>query len=691
MKYENGNWLLGEMVKDFYPTKTYEITKKDDQVRIYCPTSEIRTKADIQGGANLTIEIQAPLKDVIRITVFHHKGGLKKGPEFILNLPEKEDAGKIEVQEDEGNLSVFSGDLELKICKDPWSFAFYRKGKLLTKSEHRDLALVKKNWRGDFFYDTLEDTWMSQRLSISVDELIYGLGERFGAFVKNGQTIIVRNEDGGTATEQAYKNIPFYLSNRNYGIFVNHPETVEFEVGTEQVAKCGFSVKGEKLDYFLISGDTMKDVLMRYTDLTGKPSMVPEWSFGLWLSTSFTTDYDTDTVMSFVNGMLDRGIPLSVFHFDCFWMKGYHWSDFTWDRDMFKDPEGLIKALKEKGLKVCVWINPYIAQESSMFDEGMENGYLIKRKDGSVWQWDMWQPGLAVVDFTNPKATEWYLGKLKKLLDMGVDCFKTDFGERIPVKDVQYFDGSDPEKMHNFYTYLYNQAVYGLLKKEKGEENAVVFARSATAGTQKFPVNWGGDCHANYDSMAESLRGGLSFMCSGFGYWAHDIGGFEDTSTPDIYKRWVAFGLLSTHSRLHGSSSYRVPWLYDEESVDVLRYFTKLKQKLMPYLMKTARETSKTGIPMIRPMALEFQQDMNCRYLDKQYMLGDDLLVAPIFNEEGMAHYYLPEGKWTNYFTGEVSKGNEWRQEYHDYFSIPLWIREGSDIQPSDQEKEGRA
>ncbi|MDE6962828.1 MAG: alpha-xylosidase, partial [Lachnospiraceae bacterium] len=237
---------------------------------------------------------------------------------------------------------------------------------------------------------------------------------------------------------------------------------------------------------------------------------------------------------------------------------------------------------------------------------------------------------------------------------------------------------ADPVKMHNFYTYLYNKAVYELLEEKRGKGEAVLFARSATVGGQKFPVHWGGDCWSEYSSMAESLRGGLSLTSSGFGFWSHDIGGFESTSTPDVYKRWAAFGLLSSHSRLHGSTSYRVPWVYDEEAVDVLRFFTKLKLSLLPYLYSSAVETSRTGIPMMRSMALAFEDDCNCRYLDKQYMLGDNLLVAPVFNEEGMASYYLPEGIWVNYLTGEIAEGCAWRTERHGYLSIPIWARADS-------------
>lgn len=676
MQYENGCWLLKEGYAAFGPTVAYEITDLYDRLKICAPTWIVSNKGDTLEGINLTIEVSTPFPEMIRITAYHHKGVVEKMPTFPVKKGSEE---KLTYMEDEKKIVIYSGSLNLVIQKKPFSMSFMRDGILLSKSGSRDLCYVKQNWRG-YAYDHPGNCWMSQRLSISVDELIYGLGERFGPLVKNGQSVVIENKDGGTSSAQSYKNIPFYLSSLGYGVFVNHPETVEFEVGTEQVSRCGFSVKGEKLDYYFISGPTMKDVLVRYTDLTGKPALPPQWSFGLWLSTSFTTDYDTDTVESFVDGMLERGIPLSVFHFDCCWMREFHWTDFTWDSRMFRDPVGLIRMLKSKNIKVCLWINPYIGQESKLFAEAMEKGYLLRRKNGDVWQWDMWQPGLAIVDFTNPAAAAWYQAALKGLLDMGVDCFKTDFGERIPVEDVVYFDGSSPEKMHNYYAYIYNKTVFELIRKEKGKEDALVFARSATVGSQAFPVHWGGDCWSDYDAMAQSLRGGLSFISSGFGFWAHDIGGFEETSTADVYKRWLAFGLLSTHSRLHGSSSYRVPWLYDEEAVDVCRFFTRLKASLMPYLYSSAYQTSQTGVPMIRSMAMSFEEDRNCRYLDRQYMLGDSLLIAPIFNDHGMASYYLPEGRWFNFLTGQMCTGGVWRQEYHDYLSIPMWVMENSVI-----------
>ena len=226
---------------------------------------------------------------------------------------------------------------------------------------------------------------------------------------------------------------------------------------------------------------------------------------------------------------------------------------------------------------------------------------------------------------------------------------------------MKYFDGSDPIAMHNYYTYLYNKTVFETLEAYTGKNKACLFARSATVGGQKFPVHWGGDCSAEYTSIAETLRGGLSLCASGFGYFSHDIGGFEQTASADVYKRWCAFGLLSSHSRLHGSTSYRVPWAYEEDTPDnpenacaVLRFFTKLKGRLMPYLFSQAVKTHETGIPMMRAMVLSYADDPAVPYLDKQYMLGDNLLCAPVMNAEGTADVYLPVGTWTDIITGET-------------------------------------
>jgi alpha-D-xyloside xylohydrolase len=336
--------------------------------------------------------------------------------------------------------------------------------------------------------------------------------------------------------------------------------------------------------------------------------------------------------------------------------------------------------------KVCVWINPYIAQHGRVFREAAAKGYLLRRKNGDVWQWDLWQAGMGLLDITNPDAVAWYVGCLNALFDVGVDCLKTDFGERIPTLDVQWHDASvDPHRMHNYYALAYNCIVYEALEARFGPGEAVLFARAACAGSQRFPLQWGGDCESTPEALAESVRGGLSMGLSGFSFWSCDIGGFEGSPPPWIYKRWVAMGLLCSHSRLHGSNSYRVPWTVDgddssEEGCSrTLAKWTALKSRLMPYIYAQALDAVDAGLPLsLRALALEFPEDPTAWYIDRQFMLGSQLLVAPVFDESGEVEFYLPKGNWTSYFTNDVKAGPGWFKEKHAFGTLPLYVRENT-------------
>jgi alpha-D-xyloside xylohydrolase len=667
VKFTDGYWLLREGVTAAHPAQVLDVAATDGGLEIHAPTQPVRHRGDLLKGPVVTVTAHAPMPGVIGVTLTHFEGGRPRGPVFDLSGQDFTP----QTEYDDEHATLISGELSMRVARTgSWRVDFLARGRVLTSSGPKGIGIMR---------DATGAHYLREQLGLGVGAHVYGLGERFGPLVKNGQVVDIWNADGGTATEQAYKNVPFYLTDAGYGVFVDHPGKVSFEVGSETVSRVQFSVEAQELTYYVIHGPTPKEILRRYTALTGRPALPPAWSFGLWLSTSFTTSYDEKTVTSFIEGMRDRRLPLSVFHFDCFWMREFHWCDFQWDPRVFPDPEGMLARLKARGLRVSVWINPYIAQRSPLFAEGKALGHLLRRPDGSVWQWDLWQPGMALVDFTSAAARAWYAAKLEALLAQGVDCFKTDFGERVPV-DVVWFDGSDPERMHNHYAYLYNRTVFEVLRGHRGEGEAVVFARSATTGSQKFPVHWGGDCEATYESMAESLRGGLSLGLSGFGYWSHDIGGFEGTPTPALFKRWLAFGLLSSHSRLHGSSSYRVPWLFDEEAVDVARHFTRLKLRLMPYLYEAARVAHTEGVPVMRAMVLEFPDDPGCAHLERQYMLGSDLLVAPVFDDEGEVTYYVPEGVWTHFLTGRTVTGPRWVRERHDVLSVPLLVRPGAVI-----------
>ncbi|KAK2758972.1 hypothetical protein FQN54_003070 [Arachnomyces sp. PD_36] len=720
MKFAEGMWRLKEGIRIDWMSNVERLNVENDTVDLLLNKYQ-RHRGDTLNSATVSAQVTSPVEGVIGVKLVHWDGAVDKGPHYKLNSGPGGHAKINHVKSK--SLEYDSGPLRLSVNTTPNELGFQfrgAKGKV-TGHSFRSIGYIgdqtteKSRWDDGIFFE--RQGYMLAALDLGVGEKVYGLGERFGPFVKNGQSVEIWNEDGGTSSELAYKNIPFYISSKGYGVFINHPGKVSLELQSERTTRVNISVPGEDLEYFVIYGDTPKEIIKRYTDLTGKPALPPSWSYNLWLTTSFTTNYDEKTVTGFLDGFKERDIPLGVFHFDCFWMKSYQWCDFDFDSEMFPDAAGYLKRLKERGLKISVWTNPYVGQASPLFKEGKKNGYFIKvgrtskqlvehaanciqRTDGSVWQWDYWQAGMAIVDFTNPAACEWYKTHLNRLMEMGVDSFKTDFGERIPYKNVQYYDGSDPARMHNYYALLYNKTVYETMNEKVGKSQACLFARSTSVGGQLYPVHWGGDCESTFEAMAESLRGGLSMMLSGYVFWASDIGGFEGTPPPALYKRWVQFGLLSTHSRLHGSSSFRVPWIYGEDCSDVLRACVRRKILLTPYILHEALEGNRQGTPFMRPMFLEFPDDLNTYPIDTQYMFGSNLLVAPVFTEEGSVTFYVPRSsdkstaKWVSWFDhSKTYEPGHWYTETHDFETLPILIRPGSvtPINPKLKDPQGDA
>ena len=598
MKFTNGYWMIRDGVDALYAREAYELAADatTESLNVLAPTSVVRGRYDTLNLPTFNVDITTPAEGVIRVCAEHWQGATEY-PGFPLNADEPGNRDYVTVQAN-GNgdgevgvngadVTLTTGGLTVKVVKGaPWNLTFIGEdGKVLTESAGKSLGRFKLGAESNVtaqpvseFGVTMDgsardesDVFIAIQLHLSVGEDVYGLGERFGAYVKNGQSVDIWNEDGGTASEQGYKDIPFYMTSNGYGVLVNNCGHVSFEIGSENTEA---------------------------------------------------------TINSFIDGMAERDIPLAAFHYDCYWMREFHWCDFEWDKRFFGDIESTLKRLHE------------------------DKGYLVRKPNGEVWQTDFWQAGMGLVDFTNPAAREWFKDKVKALLNQGVDAIKTDFGERIP-RDVVWYDGSPKLSMHNWYTQLYNQAVFEAIEETYGKGNACLYARSATVGGQQQPVHWGGDCESTFNGMAQSLRAGLSLTSSGFGFWSHDIGGFEGAfPDPAVYKRWVAFGMLGSHSRLHGSTVYRVPWLFDEEdekngvalvpgqtAVDVVREFTKLKLELMPYVYQLGLQPHVNGTPVMRSMFVEFPDDPACRTLDRQYMFGPSMLVAPVFTYSGEVSY----------------------------------------------------
>ncbi|KAL4925268.1 glycosyl hydrolases family 31-domain-containing protein [Aspergillus undulatus] len=636
----------------------------------------INHQGDTLNNPNLSHFLDSPIDNVLHLSSTHWKTkkSVTQGPHFELFPGEKPDrVSTAHTQKTAESLNLEEGQQTASVDTCPKSFdiSFEARGRLLTRLGWRSVGYVKQGTtalhpRANYLDSNRGQRWVIYQLHLGFGDHVYGLGERFDRFATNGQSIQIWNEDGGTGSELTYKNIPFFMASAGYGVFIPTSNFISFEIQSERTTRFNIAVPVRLVAMYLVYGPNPKSIIERYTTITGIPALPPAWTFGLWLSTSFTTGYDEGTITSFLDGMAEHDIPFSVFHFDCFWMPGFKWCEYEFDKDNFPDAKGQLQRIKSRGIHihiVCVWINPYTVQESSIFDEAADNGYLLKRTDGRVWQYGFWQAGMEFVDFANPDACRWYQGKLQALIDMGVDSFKTDFGERIPTGDVVYSDGSSPEKMHNYYPFLYNKVTIEVLERNFGQHKATLFARSATAGCQRFPVHWGGDPYSNFEAIAETLRGGMSLTLCGFGYWAHDIGGFESKPDPALLKRWNAFGLFSSHSRLHPSGSFRVPWLIDKTG-----------------------EADKTGVRMLRAPFLEYPDDPIAWHLDTQYFFGQSLLVAPIFNVHGEAQYYIPSGEWYGILDGKMRSGGRYVTEKHDFFSLPVLLWPGSAIFPSGHE-----
>lgn len=680
MKFKHGNWMILDNMKPTLALEyiTHEVCGSD--LIVYANTKHIASRGDVVTHGILTVTLSSPMADVIKVNTVHHAGTIAKGPFPEICGCRNED---VQVAEDENFVCYTAGALTAKICKDAFSWGIEyinnKTGEVLTYTGVKNL--------GHFVNTDDGKCYMTDQLALENGELVYGLGERFGAVVRNGQSMTMWNEDGGTGSDLSYKNIPFYMTSRKYGVYVESTADVSFEVASESVEKVRMSVEGEELSYYIFCGADPKDVMVKYTNLMGKPALPPSWTFGMWMSSCYKVPFDEFSIVENIDKMAAAGIPMSTYHLDFFWSKEYKITNFIWNDETFKNPQAFVQKLRDRGVRINLWFHPYIPQRSEIWAEAAENGYFLKRTNGDIWQTDNWQAGMAIIDFTNPDAYKWFQGKIKGILENYCDSVAADFSEAIPTEDVVFFDGSDPMKMHNYYSYLYNKCVFEAVEAVKGKDKACCFFRSGSAGSQKFPCHWGGDSDANYKSMAAALRAGLSAAVSGFSFWTHDITGFGGKATPDLYKRWSAFGLLLTHTRLHGESFPKEPWNYDEESCQVLGRFSKLKCSLMPYIYAMANNAHEQGVPVLRPMFFEFPDDPAIGYLDTQYMYGDNILVAPIMNEKGTVTYYLPAGTWTNYLTGEVKEGGRYVTETHDYFSLPMMVRQDAIIVSGSEEK----
>ncbi|HET7113744.1 MAG TPA: TIM-barrel domain-containing protein [Pyrinomonadaceae bacterium] len=557
----------------------------------------------------------------------------------------------------------------VRINKQPWRIEIYdRQGRLLTRTQNFGEPAT--------FFPTIPFSFvrrsndLARRIAATFelqhDEKIFGCGESFTRFDKRGQRVLVSTRDGmGTQNEWMYKPIPFFLSSSGYGMFVHTSAPLTFDFGKYYDAHNTIYSGDENLDLFVFLGEP-KDIVSEYTALTGRSPVPPLWSFGFWMS---RVTYNSDQqVREVARQLRAHQVPADVIHIDTGWFETEWRSDYRFSPTRFPDPAKLMADLKQQGFRITLWQYTYLTSKNELWKEMVAKGYHVKNEGGQLPSDD------ATLDLSNPEAVKWYQDKLRDLLKLGVGAIKVDFGEQAPLTG-QYSSGLSGWYEHNLYPLRYNKVVAEVTKETTGED--VIWARSAWAGSQRYPLHWGGDAENTDSAMAASLRGGLSFGLSGFTYWSHDVGGFVQRAPRDLYRRWMAWGVLTSHTRAHGIPP-REPWEYDAALTDDFRRALNLRYSLMPYIYAQAKDSSARGFPMLRPLFFEYPNDPGSWTIDDEYLLGSDLLVAPMFTNGDRRRVYVPPGAWIDYQSGRVYQGAGWHEIAAGQIPVVLLVRNHS-------------
>ena len=557
------------------------------------------------------------------------------------------------------------------VSENPWRIAvFDAAGKLLTSTNHHsDNAETTYTPVMPFGWVRRASDYsrsFSAAFTLAPDEKIFGFGEQYTELNKRGQRVVLVVDDAnGTQNETSYKPIPFFLSSRGYGMFMHTSAPVTADIGRYYSNVNSLLLGDESLDLFVFLG-APKEVLSAYTGLTGRPEMPPLWSFGFWMSR--ISYFSEDDGRQVAHMLRKHRIPSDVIHFDTGWFETDWRCDYRFSSSRFDDAAKMISDLKEEGFQTCLWQLPYFVPQNELFPEIVDKGLYVRSAKGGLPYED------AILDFSNPEALVWYQNKIRALLQLGVGAIKVDFGEAAPMSGL-YHSGRTGFYEHNLYPLRYNKAVADVTREVNGE--TIMWARSSWAGSQRYPLHWGGDPANTNSAMKATLRGGLSIGLSGFSFWSHDVGGFVLETPEALYRRWLPFGVLSSHTRSHGAPP-KEPWAYGEDFTAAFREAVNMRYRLMPYIYAQAKASSSQGLPMLRALFVEYPDDPGAWLVDDAYLLGSDLLVAPMFEEVTERHVYLPGGhKWIDYQSGRVYEPG-WQTIAAGEIPVVLLVRDGA-------------
>ncbi|MEO6797204.1 MAG: TIM-barrel domain-containing protein [Candidatus Dormibacter sp.] len=634
--------------------------------------SAVRVQAEDDRGGSVAIEIRVISERIWRV---HIGAGSQRPSRLVDEMPMAEAT----LEERPEGWSVSSGAATLEIDREPYRLRLKDgsgRERFVEEPHDRDI-------RGNYHHPPSGASrglrWLTA--SLRIDEALFGLGEHFGALDRRGQAFASWTVDAfGVRSDRAYKNVPLLLSTQGYAVFFDMTAPLYYDLGQTSVAAWQVTARANHLRAYLILGDDVPGLMAGYHALTGAPAVPPAWSFGLWMS---RWGYRTrEEVMTVARRLREERVPCDVIHIDPYWMRYHegHHGDFTWDEVAFPDPPGMIAELKAMGFRLSLWESPYVPLDSAMYEEGHRAGFLLVDRQGTPALVHGFAKPSAAVDFTNPAAVDWFKQKNRALLQSGVAVMKTDFAEDMPADAVAH-DGTPAEELHNLYPLLYQRAVFEVTEEVHGY--GIVWGRSGYAGSQRYPVQWGGDPGCTFTDMAASLRGALSWILSGLAFSSFDMGGFfgiptlTDPPSPELYVRWSQMGLLFSHARAHGHTAPREPWAYGEPALTIFRRYAQLRYQLLPYLVGAARRAP-VGPPLARPLLYDYFSDRTTHHVDDQYLLGPDLLVAPMFKPRGARDVYLPAGSWYDFWTDGRLEGGRWHRVEAELETLPLYVKGGA-------------
>jgi len=645
---------------------TYSFNKMDKGLSPITQNEEFPTEYDVNPAVSFSIEFVSPR--TIRLRVNTSQGPLSNEPSLMLvATPSKDNSWKVE--QTEKAIVYKSAYGSVTLIKDPWEIQIRDgSGRLLTSTQSKkDLSSFSSPLPFSFVRRATDlGRSIAATFSLSPDEKIFGCGESFTRLNKRGQKVVLYMRDAmGVQTPLMYKPIPFFMSSNGYGMFLHTSTPVTLDIGQTFDNSNVLYVGDDALDLFIFLGNP-KEILSEYTAVTGRSPVPPLWSFGFWMSR--ITYKSEDEVRDVAAKLRQYRIPSDVIHLDTGWFETDWRSDYKFSTSRFRDPARMISDLKQQGFHISLWQLPYFTRKNRLYSEIVDSGYAVREGGARLPNED------ATLDFSNPAAVKWYQGLLAGLLKMGVGAIKVDFGEGAPSNGV-YASGRTGFYEHNLYPLRYNKAVADITRETTGDW--IIWARSAWAGSQRYPLHWGGDAENTNSAMAAELRGGLSFGLSGFTYWSHDAGGFVNRAPRDLYRRWLGWGVLTSHTRAHGVPP-REPWEYDEAFVEDYRRMVELKYSLMPYIYAQAKYSSEHGFPMLRTLFFEYPDDPTSWLIEDEYMFGSDLLVAPLIEEGNSRRVYLPPGSWIDYQTGKVYRGAEWHQISSGQIPVVLLVKDHS-------------